>query len=1094
MSAPRTTAPPAASVTARALELLYGGGPLVLDERMLLRDAVGPLMARAESADFAVAKLRLAAVDLRPRELGGLARCRLLVERLDAVTRGDAQAASRDAVHARLSLLLAFLESGRVEVRVGAGRCWTPDFSLFRRIHRGDDRVVAGVAATGAHFFSKPYPITGPAVTSLTTDGPTLELLGERFEELWAAGYDVAFVLAERMRRLLGPGTPPGVVRERQARPATAPPGAAAAARLALRLRFAREDGHPRAAGSSPPAGGAAGPDARVFDLAAFQEDALRRAESALRRHGGVLLADGVGLGKTFLGLALAEAELRRGGAVVVVAPPSLRKEWLPPLRRLARSAGTRLYAAAGEDAAAGVDAGGTPRLLWLSHGAMSREGAPPRAAGAALVIVDEAHGYRNPATRRYRALALLCRGARVALLTATPINNSLWDLYFQLRLFAGDGEFAAAGVPDLRQAFAAAAEAGTPAPILPVLREVVIRRTRPFLRDHYGAVCFPGSDRPLSLPRRADPEPVRYSLADTFPGGVGALAALLGDLTLAPYRPAAYGGSSGGNGAGDGGVAAELLRFSLLKRLESSAAAFLRSIGALEELYRNFADALAQGRLLRPRERALLAGEQLVLGAVAFDLLPPRLDRDRLAGDAALDLELLRRLRSAAVPVAAGDTKLARLRELIERLDEKVLVFTEFRDTAIEVARSLAGMRLGLVHGGGAWLGGSRVGRRELIERFAPLANHARPPSAAERVDVLIATDVLAEGLNLQDARCVVSYDLPWNPVRLMQRIGRVDRLGSRHAEIRPFHFVPETGLEELLGLMRRIRGKLRVIRRTVPGDVAILDSPGSVERILAGDAAALEAGERAASAAFEVEDRLLQLWRRLDRGTDSTSLASGPPLAAAVNLPGLAADRVLLCFDGPDPAWLVWDAVADAARDDDLAAAAIVAAALESATRDLADPAVIAAAEAAGRLALRKRGRPAAPAARGVIAAASRRILRALAAGRHRPDPGLCARADRLLERLAPGLDAGRELALRQALLEGRQDAPDRLLERIEQALGGSESPSGRSTESFVEAPAASAREPDPWGVRWRLRVAIQARAAASAAATALERSPSA
>jgi hypothetical protein len=105
------------------------------------------------------------------------------------------------------------------------------------------------------------------------------------------------------------------------------------------------------------------------------------------------------------------------------------------------------------------------------------------------------------------------------------------------------------------------------------------------------------------------------------------------------------------------------------------------------------------------------------------------------------------------------------------------------------------------------------------VVERFAPRANHARVPRTAERVRLLIATDVLAEGMNLQDAHAVISYDLPWNPVRIAQRIGRIDRLGSPHTHVRAFAFVPDTGVDVMLGLMKRIRRKLRHIR-VVGGD----------------------------------------------------------------------------------------------------------------------------------------------------------------------------------------------------------------------------------------------------------------------------------
>src|SRR5512140_2119173 len=185
------------------IEIIYGGRPLLLDERTLLRDALGPLLARARGADFAVARFRLGAIDLHGNELAGLERCRLLIERLQAISDGDALAASREEVRARLALMSAFLESGRVEVRAAGGPSWAPDFSVLSDVARADGARPVRVGVLGAHFFARPYPLTGPALTQITADPGVAAMLAERFEELWQDGYDVGFVVADRLRRLV---------------------------------------------------------------------------------------------------------------------------------------------------------------------------------------------------------------------------------------------------------------------------------------------------------------------------------------------------------------------------------------------------------------------------------------------------------------------------------------------------------------------------------------------------------------------------------------------------------------------------------------------------------------------------------------------------------------------------------------------------------------------------------------------------------------------------------------------------------------------------------------------------------------------------
>ncbi|MBX6364346.1 MAG: DEAD/DEAH box helicase family protein, partial [Gemmatimonadetes bacterium] len=537
--------------------------PVLLDERTgpSIRAVLGAALAGAGEADFAIARVRLAAVDLTSRELSRLRRCRVLLGQVDANTFADAGAASATSPErrAQLDVLLQFLESGRAEVRAAGSEAWTPDFSVLCDVRWTPADEPGDVAVLGAHYFAKPFPVRGAALTVLTSEPAVVEALRRRFLELWRRGYDVAPVLGDAIAAMLRaapsyrrvPGA--GVVREPPVAARAGTSGASGPDREGALLGPDREGVPPAperevsprevALGvlawrfGAPAADAAAAPP--IFDLAAFQRTAVRRAEEILARRRGVLVADAVGLGKTFVALALAERRLRAGGAVLVAIPAALRRTWLGPLRRLARELHVPLRLGGGSDAAPlGPDRrrGG---IVLVSHTALSRGVAP--ASSPDLVVVDEAHAFRNPATRRYRSLAALCRGAEVVLLTATPVNNALSDLYFQLRLFAGDGSFGDVGVPDLRGAFEAARGGLAARPVLPVLREVMVRRTRPFLREHYAGAAWPGGEA-LRLPRRAPPRAVRYSMESGRSWSFGDVAAVLAGLTLAPYRLAAYG------------------------------------------------------------------------------------------------------------------------------------------------------------------------------------------------------------------------------------------------------------------------------------------------------------------------------------------------------------------------------------------------------------------------------------------------------------------------------------------------------------------------------------------------------------------------
>jgi hypothetical protein len=173
------------------------------------------------------------------------------------------------------------------------------------------------------------------------------------------------------------------------------------------------------------------------------------------------------------------------------------------------------------------------------------------------------------------------------------------------------------------------------------------------------------------------------------------------------------------------------------------------------------------------------------------------------------------------------------------------VLLFTEFRETASALwARLRSRGGVARIDGSSAWLGAGRASRLEVVRRFAPRSNGAHPPPMREQVRLLIATDVLAEGLNLQDADTVISYDLPWNPVRLIQRVGRIDRLGSQHDLVGCYNFMPDRHLEDYIALVRRLSTKLEVIRGGLGEEEVVLATADTafLDRLVRGDPTVLE------------------------------------------------------------------------------------------------------------------------------------------------------------------------------------------------------------------------------------------------------------
>jgi superfamily II DNA or RNA helicase len=824
--------------------------------------------------------------------------------------------------------------------------------------------------------------------------------------------------------------------------------------------------------------------------LSPFQASAASRASRIIERHGGVLIADSVGLGKTYIGVALIEAALRRGlRQILVTTPAAIRTQWWSMLRQVARASAAPLIGAHGSFPA------DRPVICWLSHTALSRE-RWPAALNPEMTVVDEAHGFRNPQTRRYRNLSRLCRNNQVVLLTATPINNSLHDLYWLLRLFLTDTAFADAGVSDLRLAFAEAESAGRLWPPLDAaVASVTVRRTRHMvlMREPHLAARFP---------RRDPPTAIRYNMESMVPRFYERVGESIAALRLDPLATAASPGESR--------APAELIRIGLLKRLESSVFAFCASLDALERFLTSFAEAALDGYRLRPAEHRAFSGGagQLTMFGVALDPLPPCADRGTLTRIALADATRLKQLREALEPVRLRDPKLNALSALLagELRDRKVLVFTEFRDTATFLWQSLsAAFRVALVHGGGAWIGNAAASRLDAITRFSPASNGRTPPTRAEQVDVLIATDVLSEGLNLQDAADVVSYDLPWNPVRLIQRMGRIDRLGSAHECVRCWNFLPARGLESLLKLLERLSVKLGAIRAIGPESPVLSmarsgrgQRPPLTHRIAPDSLAAVAPVARISSVVHRLERSDPLLFDELEREEEGPFTAleraramarrCDPPVAlegsAAGDRDSLRLARIALPVQAhryivvvrPASGVLRWFFVNDGhVTENRVEALRILVSILEDNSPAVSEPEECPASEIASvtRIVLQAI-QPCpitpGPSLRRILALVRRRLLEALARQPGGPDPALCERTDRLLDQLAAGVRSGIELELQNILrIQSRTALPAiALIRTLECAIveqrGFRENPAGPGLESGPRVVAILELPSDP------------------------------
>lgn len=464
------------------------------------------------------------------------------------------------------------------------------------------------------------------------------------------------------------------------------------------------------------------------------QRGSFRRALAAVRRHGGAVLAEPVGAGKTFVALAVAAACNRTTTACVV--PASLAAQWGSVAGRL-----------------------GVPVVTW-SHERVSRGALPDRCGP--LVIIDESHHLRNPATRRYRHLAPWLIGRRALLLTATPVVNRLADLAHQLALTLRDDALRAHGVPSLMRLL----EGGRGHP---ALGRVVVTRPAAGIRRPGARECVVRLDDGTL-------EPVARALA------------LIDRLHLSTRRSVAA-----------------LIRGAFWRAAASSPPALGASVDRYRRLLLHAHDAARSGHALdRSAVRSLTGGldDQLLF----WELLEPVPGAPDLVLDDLPALDELRALITAGG--ALPDPKLERLRGLLA--DERsTLVFTVSRETVRHLRDRLAGPL--------AWCTGLRAGigrqpapRGVVLDWFRPdRVENGVPRALVPRH--LVTTDVAAEGLDLHRAERVVHYDLPWTPARMDQREGRARRAGATHADVEVVRLEPPPAVEarlRQLDLLARKRG----------------------------------------------------------------------------------------------------------------------------------------------------------------------------------------------------------------------------------------------------------------------------------------------
>ncbi len=609
-----------------------------------------------------------------------------------------------------------------------------------------------------------------------------------------------------------------------------------------------------------------------------FQKDGTRSVIAKLLQHNGCILADSVGLGKTYTALAVIKYFELRTERVLVLCPRKLHENWaLYPASNNHRQNpfledrfGYTLLAHTDLSRDSGMSGGvNLESVNWRNYN---------------LVVIDESHNFRNDHGQRYkRLLEDLVRGGeetKVLMLSATPVNTSLVDLRNQIYLMTEGREDAfreSLGVENIRSLMGEAqkqfkewetAQSGQAkrdkgqlleslgADFQRLLGGVSISRSRRQVEQFYAAEMdrvgrFPEHARPDNHHPPTDVEgKLSYKeLADRIEG-----------FTLSIYQPSSYltdrqrldelekeRKEYNFDQRDRERFLVHMMRTNFLKRLESSAHALTltlgRSVGKIDAMLERI-DRYENGRLAADDLDAANVtpdddeeDEDFFVNRRAHSYHLSELDLKRWRKDLQQDRETLGAAwRQVQAITPERDGKLQEIERAVRARVEKptldrdgnpnrkLLVFTTFKDTAKYLYEQLSGLtdelgvHMAMVSGDETHAGAGPNDFNSILTNFAPVARNRGAADAD--IDLLIATDCISEGQNLQDCDTVLNYDIHWNPVRLIQRFGRIDRIGSRSSSVRMMNYWPTEKMEEYLRLKTRVQARMALADVAASGD----------------------------------------------------------------------------------------------------------------------------------------------------------------------------------------------------------------------------------------------------------------------------------
>ena len=557
-----------------------------------------------------------------------------------------------------------------------------------------------------------------------------------------------------------------------------------------------------------------------------YQIDAVMQARQKLEAYNGVFISDVVGLGKTYICAMLANS-FNRNTYKLIICPPVLVDYWRSVLQEFDVSR-------CDVESLGKLDkiiAKGTDKYQY--------------------VFVDEAHRFRNSGTDSFTELHQICHGKKVILISATPINNYTSDIENQLYLFQNKQSGTINGIRNLDGFFRTLDSdlhkhiKGTPEYMKQLrlnsevirdrlLREIMIRRTRSEIAKYYETDL---TKQGLTFPKVGKPEPILYAFDEQTDEAFTETIEDIKGFKYARYTPLLYLKDKKKYAtllAGQHNMGG-FMKGVLVKRLESSFFAFRKTLGRFIESYERFIQMYKSGTVYVGKyknlydmldngddEKLMYLIEQGELWKFESSEFSASFIRDLNS-----DLSQLKTWQTLWDMIKV-DPKLVEFKsQLTTNADmkgKKVIVFTESMETAEYLYDNLHTMFGGrVVYYSGKSGAGSKI---EIEDSFNP----KNKGKNNDKYDLLITTDILAEGINLHRANVLINYDLPWNPTRIMQRVGRINRVGTEHDRIFVFNFFPTAQSKRQMPLEERILEKLQAFHDTLGEDIKYLSDEEQV------------------------------------------------------------------------------------------------------------------------------------------------------------------------------------------------------------------------------------------------------------------------